>query len=104
MKQVEKLDILLRTLYGCRYEGYYPLTQMWIQKALPMSMKTDLVRLITRLKNDDLVDVLSAQDEYFAQITEKGIAYCERDSYTYRGFPLLTNQYGFSFPDTGQVL
>lgn len=103
MKQVEKLDILLRTLYESRFEGYYPLNEMWIQKSLPPQMKAELRKLSARLKNDDFIDTLCTRDECYAQITEKGIAYCKMDSYTYKGLPILSNKYNFSFPDAGQA-
>ncbi len=96
MKQVEKLDLLLKMLYECRYEGYYPLSEICSQHALPIETDSELRKFAKRLQNDGLIDTLYANEECFAQLTTDGSVYCQNDSYTFRGRSLLANDYGFS--------
>lgn len=96
MRQVEKLDLLLKTLYRIRLEGYYPLTDICKENDLPIKTNPELEKLIKQLQSAGYISSLHAADECFAQITPEGIAYAQRDSYTYKGQSLISIDYGLS--------
>lgn len=94
MKQIEKLDLLLKALYETRFEGYYPLSDICADRDFPIEPKTELKRLAKRLQSDTHIDTIYAQEECFAQITSNGILYCQTDSYAHKGHPILESSLG----------
>lgn len=93
MKQIEKLDLILKALYEIRLEGYYPLAEICLEKKFPIELKTELRRLAKRLESDGYIDIIYAHEECFGQITETGIVYSKMDSYSRKGQSVISNQY-----------
>jgi hypothetical protein len=100
MKQSEKLDLILRGIYERRKDRFIE-----VHKILPVigveAEAEELIRLLGRLHEDGMVRVISSYD--VVEITTHGIDYCEEDSYTYRGQPLISNNYNIAINGSSVV-
>jgi hypothetical protein len=101
MKQSEKLDLMLRELYKYKNNGsYYSLS--WICQTIDIPIESDLElnRLAHRLKNDGYINTQFTHNDCNAELTTYGIEYCEEDSYSYSGSPIVTNNYSISITNS----
>lgn len=100
MKQIEKLDLILKSLYELRFEGFYSLQEICQDKQLPIEIHSELRMLAKRLESDHFINANYTFDDCLAQITSYGIEYCEEDSYTYKGKSIITNNYNLTITNS----
>ncbi len=95
MKQSEKLDLILKTLYNSRNNVEYSnLTETINKSGITTSGEIEHDTLISRLISDKLVEGnLFEEGGGFLKITSRGIDYVEEDSYTLKGSPITNNYY-----------
>ena len=92
MKQTEKFDLILRELYKYRNDGnYYSIYDICQEINVPFDSVMEIEKISHRLHDDGYVDAIFLVNGASAQLTSYGIDYCEGDSYTYKGQPLITN-------------
>lgn len=95
MKQSEKLDLLLRGYYEKRntYLYYFP-EQILKEFNIPFSDIREATSLGKRLHSDKFLTARSISNmRIWGRISSEGIDYCEGDSYTNKGFAIITNDY-----------
>lgn len=96
MKQVEKLDILLKELYKHRSSNQY-VDPEEIYDSLNIEIsENEQILIIERLRELGLIKTFSTKDGNGAKITSSGIEYCEEDSFSEKGSPVITNNYQYS--------
>ena len=96
MKQVEKLDILLQELYKERTNNQY-VDPDDIYKSLKIDISyNEQTLILERLKELGLIKTFSTKDGQGAKITSAGIEYCEKNSFSEQGSPVITNNYKYS--------
>ncbi|PWA05416.1 hypothetical protein [Flavobacterium psychrotolerans] len=94
MKQSEKLDIILKALYGSRFDGrYYSIGAILENLNIEFDPFIELRMLAKRLEDDGLIKTIFSRNDASATLTSIGIDYCEGNSYTYIGKSLITNNY-----------
>ncbi|KKO89690.1 hypothetical protein AAW12_18995 [Sphingobacterium sp. Ag1] len=95
MKQSEKLDLILKTLYNSRSnEEYSDLTETIDKSGITTVGEIENDTLISRLITDKLVEGnLFEEGGGFIKITSRGIDYVEEDSYSLKGSPITNNNY-----------
>jgi hypothetical protein len=103
MKQSEKLDVILRSLYKYRDDGQYHSVKEILESHNIAITLEEIPRLAFRLRDDGFVDLIAAvPDDYLCQINSYGIEYCEGDSYTYKGSSLISNNYNLTISNSPQ--
>jgi hypothetical protein len=91
MKQSEKLDLILQTLYQYRNEDkYYAMSDIVGHHNLAIE-PGEWRRLLTKLKDERLIKAEFTFDDSLVQITSDGIEYCEEDSFNHKGSPIVHN-------------
>ncbi len=92
MKQVEKLDRILRYLYDHRFDGNnYMLFGIVEELQLPVVGKHEVIELGQRLKKDGLVDAIGlAMGNLAMELNSYGVEYCEERSYGSPAQPVAT--------------
>jgi len=92
MKQVEKLDRILRYLYDHRFDGqYYSLFAIAEELSLPVTGRNEVIQLGHRLKDDGLVNAIGhAMGNLGLEISSHGVDYCEKQSYEDMNQPLAS--------------
>lgn len=95
MKQTEKLDLILKTLYNSRtFEEYSDLNETIDKSGITTTGEIENDTLISRLIKDKLVEGdLFEEGGGFIKITSRGIDYVEEDSYSLKGSPITNNNY-----------
>jgi hypothetical protein len=64
---------------------------------IPVQEITELSRLARRLEGDNLIaKPIVVKNDISAKLTSHGIDYCENDSYTYDGSPIINNNYNIN--------
>ncbi|GEM_PF-932368 len=97
MKQSEKLDLILRELYKYKNDGkYYSIDSICQTLNIPIDSVLELNKLAHRLKEDGYINVMFRHNDSIAELTTHGIDYCEENSYSYIGHPIMTNNYSIS--------
>ncbi|MBK8339189.1 MAG: hypothetical protein IPK99_03920 [Flavobacteriales bacterium] len=83
MKQVEKLDTILRYLYDRRFDGHrYMLFNIPKELELSIGGRDEVIELGQRLKKDGVIDAIGlAMGDMAMQINSYGVEYCEGRSY-----------------------
>ena len=91
MKQVEKLDRILRYLYERRFDGkMYLLQNIVAEISLPVEGKNEIIMLGKRLKDDHVVDAIPLSlGRLHMKINTYGVDYCEERSYESASQPLV---------------
>jgi len=92
MKQVEKLDRILRYLYDHRFDGKsYMLFNIVKELDLPVVGKHEVIELGQRLKTDGVVKALVvAMGNMALELNSYGVEYCEESSYENPMQPVAT--------------
>lgn len=92
MKQVEKLDRILRYLYDHRFDGKsYMLFNIVKELDLPVVGKHEVIELGQRLKTDGVVKALVvAMGNMALELNSYGVEYCEERSYESSTQPVAT--------------
>jgi low affinity Fe/Cu permease len=97
MKQLEKLDLILRELYKYKNNGgYYSIKDICEEANIPIDSDLEINKLAHRLKDDGLIEPLFTFNDASATLSSYGIDYCEGDSYSYSGHSVITNNYSVS--------
>ena len=100
MKQSEKLDTLLFGLYTRFKTGNEngAVEKVVENLGIPVNGSEEIRLLVDRLASDGYVNTVRPNKQcVFANITSRGIEYCEEDSYTYKSKPIF-------IPETSQVM
>jgi len=95
MNQSEKLDLILRELYKYRFDGkYYSIDSIVKTLNIPLQT-TECNTLGHKLENDGFIKAIFSATDCHAEISPKGVAYCERegDSVTFSGQSSVTNNF-----------
>lgn len=101
MKQVEKLDIILKELYKYRFNGkYYEIGSLLDELKIDVEPHTELRMLFKRLQDDGYIKLISFGHRTSACLTSYGIEYCEENSYTYIGRSIITNNYNLTIKNS----
>lgn len=96
IKQSEKLDIILRSLYDLRFDGkYYSLKEILTNNNVNSSVD-EVFALGKKLEADGHINFLGSHNDVFGSITTEGIEYVEDDSYSVTGSPITNNHYNIS--------
>ncbi|WP_424492597.1 hypothetical protein [Salinimicrobium sp. GXAS 041] len=96
MKQIEKLDILLKELYKERFNNqYFDPEEIYGSLNIDIS-ENEQSLILERLEELGLIKTFSTKDGDGAKITSSGIEYCEEDSFSEKGSPVITNNYQYS--------
>lgn len=96
MKQSEKLDLILKSLYEKRFDGkYYEISKVLSEYGININSEEEYA-LGKRLEQDRLVKLEDVEERVAACLTTHGVDYIENDSYTYRGHSVITNNYNIS--------
>ena len=92
MKQVEKLDRILKGMYNRRTlkEDVY-LDTICELDSIPLVSVDELHKLADRLEGDNYIECTRIQAGIYAQLTSYGVEYCEEDSYSFKGHSIITN-------------
>jgi hypothetical protein len=94
MKQVEKLDLILRDLYNHKHDGkYYSIGEIVQRLKISDVNDIELKSLAHRLKNDGHIKAMFTHYDVSAALTSEGIDYCEGSSYSYGGNSIITNTF-----------
>lgn len=90
MKQSEKLDYILKTLYKVRHqEGFSRLKEIIRASNISTSSTDEIDTLTDRLIADKFIDAHLFEDgDGLIKLTSQGIDYVEGDSYTSKGVPI----------------
>lgn len=101
MKQSEKLDLILRTLYQYRHDGrYYSIESICETQHITVEPRNEVRMLAHRLKDDGNIKVMFTKSHTSAILTSYGIEYCEEDSYAYKGHSIITNTYNLTISNS----
>ncbi|WP_426059316.1 hypothetical protein [Hymenobacter sp. B1770] len=104
MKQSEKLDLILQTLYELRVTGQPQFLKTICENSgVPLVSRDELYILAKRLENDNLVECHYIGAGVMAILNSYGIEYCEEDSYSYKGTPLIMNTYNLTISNSPQA-
>ena len=100
MKQVEKLDRILKGIYNRRTlkEDIY-LDTICELDSIPLVSVDELHKLADRLEDDNYIECTRIRDGIYAQLTSYDVEYCEEDSYSFKGHSIVTNNY-FTISDS----
>lgn len=92
MKQSEKLDIILRYLYERRDDRrQYNIADILLESKVTTN-HTETNRLAFQLRDLKYIDLNQLSSSLMkANITSKGIAYCEEDSFSRKGQSVVNN-------------
>lgn len=93
MKHTEKLDIILKKLYEFRFDGKDYSIQEILSSVGITATREEVYSLTNRLDSEGLVDMTATKDSITAEISSRGIEYCEGDSFTYSGRAIINNNY-----------
>ncbi|KKX47493.1 hypothetical protein L950_0226210 [Sphingobacterium sp. IITKGP-BTPF85] len=90
MKQSEKLDLILKTLYKVRHqESFSRLNEIVRASNISTSSANEIDTLTDRLIADKFIDAHLFEDgDGLIKLTSLGIDYVEGDSYTSKGVPI----------------
>jgi hypothetical protein len=101
MKQVEKLDIILKELYKYRFDGkFYDIGTLLEDLKIDVEPHTELRMLGKRLEEDGFIKTIWQRYGPSACLTSYGIEYCEENSYTYTGQSVITNNYNMTITNS----
>jgi hypothetical protein len=101
MRQVEKLDLILRALYSRRASSQDEYLQdICKQERIPLVSRDELYKLTKRLENDNLIECNYIQAGIYAELTSHGIEYCEEDSYSLKGQSIINNNYNLTITNS----
>ena len=91
MKQVEKLDRILRYLYERRNDGNrHPLHKIVEETRLPVEGNGEIIRLGKRLMEDGLTDAIQlSMGRFMLRLNSHGVDYCEGHSFESASEPLV---------------
>jgi hypothetical protein len=100
MKQTEKLDLILKSLYNFKFDGrYYSIPQILSEIGIDIN-QFELLSLCKRLESDGLIKLIAGLNDIKGTITTYGVQYCEGDSYTYEGSAIINNNYHISIENS----
>lgn len=89
MKQSDKLDLILLSLYRQKYDGlWHSLPVICSEAEIEITNDIEMVMLTTRLINEELINAETAGGEIKAVITSDGINFCETDSFAHPGLAI----------------
>lgn len=92
MRPTEKLDLILKELYKFRHKDDYFSLDIVIRSArIPLTEDAELKVMATLLAKDSLIEFKDLDFEITARITFDGILFCEKNSYAYPGYPIITH-------------
>lgn len=100
MKQLEKLDLILKFLYEKKFDGYYyDLPEILLDYGIEVNLDEGFA-LGKRLERDGLVKAIEAKSGMSVTLTTEGIDYIENDSYSNHGHSVISNHYNISITDS----
>ena len=101
MKQSEKLDLILKTLYNYRQDGrYFSIEEICKSQNIPVEPKIELRMIVKRLEQDGYIRAIYTNSDISAVLTSHGIEYCEEDSYANKGHSIITNNYNLTITNS----
>lgn len=103
MKQVEKLDLILKGLYDIGKDSYVSIIRIIEENSIPVETRDELFRLAKRLESDNLIKPIYTRCDVSARLTSQGIDYCECNSYTYNGAAIITNNYNINVENSSST-
>lgn len=104
MKQIEKLDLLLKGLYEEGKDDYFSLGIINNKLKIQIETIEELRRLAKRLENDGLIgNTFFTRNDISARLTSYGIDYCESDSYSYSGSAIINNTYNINVENSSDT-
>src|SRR5258706_6765887 len=96
MKQVEKLDLILKGLYPHRFDGKsYAIEGILAETGIEINQQ-EALSLGRRLSNGGYIKFLPTQQGAYAYLTSEGVEYSENDSFTFEGQAIITNTYNIA--------
>lgn len=102
MKQIEKLDFILRALYETSNKTG-EVVQLFKEKGIEMSLD-DAHRLGRRLADAGYVKFVPTRDSAWVDLKSEGIEFIEGDSFTHKGHSAVTNNYAiFNSPNANII-
>ncbi|SFS61988.1 hypothetical protein SAMN04487890_102435 [Mucilaginibacter polytrichastri] len=92
MSEAGKIDLILKELYEshrgvlCSLKYIISRAQIDIRSLQNMTIKAN------RLNRAKLIRVVLMEDDLLVMLTPEGKFFCERSSYAYPGFPIITHK------------
>ncbi len=93
MKQKEKLDLIVKTLYKFRDNGSLTIEKIYEKLNIPLNSRDEIYIIAERLRDDGYIKVTFTKGTTFAIITSYGIGYCEEDLSFSKNISLINNTY-----------
>lgn len=93
MKQSEKADIILKWLYERRHKEFIGKSLEKLMQELGIfESRADAERIEEKLRSQNLVNIAGIEDGagIIITITDQGVDYCEKDSYSQPGQPITS--------------
>lgn len=91
MKQIEKLDLILKSLYE-KPGKIGEVVQLLKEKGVDVTFD-DAIRLGKRLADAGFVKLSSVRDSALVEMKSEGIEFVEGDSFTHKGQSVISNHY-----------
>ena len=100
MKQKARLDFLLNELYKCKSEDQMSDVYAITDKMPVEITMSDAKVMAERLYNLDLIKLSNSKSSLRAKLTSIGIEYCEEDSFTNDGEPVINHNYNLTISNS----
>jgi hypothetical protein len=100
MKQTEKLDLILKKLYECKFDGKNHSIQEILKAAGIIVNRDEVYELGKYLDSRGLIEMTSTKESITAEITSDGVEYCEEDSFSLSGHSIVTNNYNIKIANS----
>ena len=108
MKQIEKLELILRTLYKFRANGGSTMEEICETQNIPLNSRDEIQSLAEWLKDKNYIKLKLTKGSTFVTINSHGIEYCEEDLGLLKNNSLINNIFNINnisnCPNTNIVL
>jgi len=104
MKLTEKKDLILKVLYDFKFDGErYSLAEIFANNKVEI-ISNELYAIGLDLKRNGYIRINGGEADFFAEITSKGVEYCEKASFSNNEIAIINNNFNISNSENTNIV